>query len=35
MLNRRLSRKKNTSIPGFGIIYGITGLLGVFFCKRR
>jgi hypothetical protein len=28
-------QKENTSIPSFGIIYAITGLLGVFLCKRR
>ena len=28
-------QKGNTSTPGFGIIYGIIGLLGVFLCKKR
>jgi PGF-pre-PGF domain-containing protein len=32
---QKTEKKENTSIPGFEIIYGIIGLLGVFLQKRR
>ena len=28
-------QEENTSTPGFGIIYGMIGLLGVFLSRRK
>jgi hypothetical protein len=29
------SKKGKTGIPGFEMVYAITGLLAVFLCRRR
>jgi len=34
-INTELEEKEKTGMPGFEMVYGVAGLLGVFLYKRK